>query len=310
MKRSGRVAIFGPNPLLSITVEALAADGGDDIHLHPAGQGVWVARMAAELGAEATLCGFIGGETGAVLRPLLEQLPVELRLIETAAASGAYVHDRRSGERVPVAQSAAASPTRHEMDDLFSVSCATALDSDVLALCGAYPSEAVPLEVFGKLVTDVRDNGVPVVVDLSPPQLQSALEGKPDLVKINDWQLAGFVLGPVDTPERMRAAGERLIEGGAGAAIVTRAEQPALVLRGGEAWELAPPSFERGAREGCGDSMMGAIAASMATGCEWERMLRLGAAAGAANFLRQGLGSADRTVVEDLARRVELRRLP
>jgi 1-phosphofructokinase len=309
MPPSGRVAIFGPHPLLSITVEALAADGGDDIHLHPAGQGVWVARMAAELGAAATLCGFIGGETGAVLRPLLEQLPVELRLVETATASGAYVHDRRSGERVPLAQHAAAPPSRHEVDDLFSVACATALDSDVLALCGGYPPEAVPLEVYGKLVTDVRDNGVPVVVDLSPPQLESALEGKPDLVKINDWEVAGFVLGPVDTPDLMRAAAERLIEGGAGAAIVTRAEQPALALRDGEAWELAPPRFERGAREGCGDSMMGAIAACIAAGCEWEQTLRIGAAAGAANFLRQGLGSADRTVVEDLAGRVELRPL-
>ena len=310
MPNRRRVAIFGPNPLLSITVEALTADGGDDIHLHPAGQGVWVARMAAELGAEATLCGFLGGETGAVLRPLLEQLPVELRLIETAAASGAYVHDRRSGKRVPVAQSAAAPATRHEVDNLFSVACATALDADVLALCGAYPAEAVPLEVFGKLVTDVRDNGVPVVVDLAPPQLQSALEGKPDLVKINDWEVASFVLGPVDTPQRMRAAAERLLEDGAGAAIVTRAEEPALVLRDGDAWELVPPRFERGGREGCGDSMMGAIAASMAAGCEWEQTLRLGAAAGAANFLRQGLGNADRSVVEDLARRVELRPLP
>lgn len=302
--------VFGPNPLLSITVETLAANGGDDIHLHPAGQGVWVARMAAELGAEATLCGFVGGETGAVLRPLLEQLPVEPRLVEAAAASGCYLHDRRSGERVPIAQRAAAPASRHEVDDLFSVACATAIDADVLALCGAYPAEALPLEVFGKLVADVRGNGTPVAVDLSPPQLQSALEGEPELVKINDWELAGFVAGPVDTPERMRDAAERLLAGGAGAAIVTRAEQPALVLREGRAWELVPPRFERGAREGCGDSMMGAIAACMAAGREWEETLRLGAAAGAANFLRQGLGNADRDVVEDLARRVELRPLP
>ena len=107
----------------------------------------------------------------------------------------------------------------------------------------------------------------------------------------------------------MRAALERLLEAGAGAAIVTRAEEPALVVRGEEAWELIPPRFDRGAREGCGDSMMGALAACMAAGRDWEETLRIGAAAGAANFLRHGLGSADRAVVEDLARRVELRPL-
>jgi 1-phosphofructokinase len=309
MSSRNRVAVFGPHPLLSITIEQLTTEGGDDIHLHAAGQGVWVARMAAELGAEAVLCGFIGGETGTVLRPLLERLPIELRLVETGAGSGSYLHDRRGGERVPIAQSPSAPPSRHEVDDLFSVACAAALDADVLAICGPYPFEALPLEIFGNLVADVKANGTPVIVDLSSPLLDSALEGKPDLVKINDWELAKFITGPVDTEARMRAAAQLLLDGGAGTAIITRAEEPAMVLRGDQAWELVPPRFERGAREGCGDSMMGGLAACMAAGLEWEETLRIGAAAGAANFLRRGLGSADRTVVTELARRVELRPL-
>lgn len=306
MAANARVAVFGPHPLLSITIEAMTSEGGDDIHVHAAGQGVWVARMAAELGAQAVLCGFIGGETGVALRPLLEQLPIELRLVETGEASGCYLHDRRSGERVPLAQSASLPPSRHEIDDLFSICCATALEAGALALCGPYPGEALPLEIYGNLVADVRANGTPVVVDLSPPRLDSALEGKPDLVKINDWELAKFISGPVDTDARFRAAAERLLEAGAGAVIITRAEEPALVLRGDEAWTLTPPRFERGAREGCGDSMMGALAACMANGCDWEETLRTGAAAGAANFLRHGLGSGDRAVVDGLAQRVEL----
>jgi 1-phosphofructokinase len=82
-----------------------------------------------------------------------------------------------------------------------------------------------------------------------------------------------------------------------------------MVLRDGDAWELVPPRFERGSREGCGDSMMGGLAYCMAAGLDWEETLRLGAAAGAANFLRHGLGSGTRATVEDLARKVELRPL-
>jgi 1-phosphofructokinase len=293
--------------MLSITVESLAGEGGDDIHLHPAGQGVWVARMAAELGADPVLCGFVGGETGAVLRPLLERMPIELRLVETAAPSGSYLHDRRGGERVPIAQRAAPPPTRHEVDGLFSGAVAAGLDARVLVVCNPYPGDALPQEIYGNLVADVKANGTPVAVDLSPPRLDSALEGGPDLVKINDWELASFIQGPVDTPARMRAAARRLLDAGARAAIITRAGEPALVLRGEDAWELIPPRFECGSREGCGDSMTGAIAACVATDLGWEETLRIGAAAGAANFLRHGLGSSSRAVVEDLARRVELR---
>jgi 1-phosphofructokinase len=309
MTGRGKVTVFGPHPMLSITVEALTSDGGDEIHLHAAGQGVWVARMAAELGASPVLCGFIGGETGTVLRPLLEQMSVELRLVETGEDSGSYLHDRRSGEREPIAQTASLPPSRHEIDELFSSTVAAALDSDVLALCGPYPGEALPLEIYGNLVADVKANGTPVVVDLSPPRLDSALEGGPDLIKINDWELAKYITGPVDSTERMRAAAQRLLDAGAGAVIITRAEEPAMVLRGDEAWELIPPRFERGSREGCGDSMMGGLAACMAAGLGWEETLRTSAAAGAANFLRHGLGSGSRPVIEDLARRVELRRL-
>jgi 1-phosphofructokinase len=309
MQSGGRVAVFGPHPMLEITLELLTTEGGDDIHLHPAGQGLWVARMAAELGAHTTLCGFLGGEIGTVLRPLLDQLPIELRLVETKDSSGAFLHDRRSGERVPVSQSVSLPPSRHEVDDLFSISCAAALDADVLAMCGPYPGEALPLEIYGEQVADVRANNTPVVVDLSPPRLDSALEGKPDLVKINDWELAKFISGPVDGEAKMRGAIEGLLEAGAGAAIVTRAEEPAMVVRGDEAWELVPPRFVRGKREGCGDSMMGGLAACMAAGLDWEETLRTAAAAGAANFLRNGLGSADREVVEELARKVELRPL-
>jgi 1-phosphofructokinase len=307
--RKPRVAIFSPNPMVSIGIESFSADGGDDIHIHPAGQGVWVARMAAELGAEPVLCGFIGGEVGKVLRPLLEEMPIELRLVETAEASGAYIHDRRSGEREPLSQSAALPASRHEVDELFSVSVAAALDCDLLAVCGPYPDNAVPLEIYGGLVADVKTNGVPVIVDLSSPRLDSALEGKPDLVKINDWQIAGFVSDAVDTEERMRAAVDKLLEAGAGAAIITRAEEPALAVRDGRAWEITPPRFERGAREGCGDSMMGALAATIGAGREWKDVLRLSAAAGATNFLRHGLGTGARSVVEELAPRVQVREL-
>jgi fructose-1-phosphate kinase PfkB-like protein len=55
--------------------------------------------------------------------------------------------------------------------------------------------------------------------------------------------------------------------------------------------------------------MMGGLAYCMAAGLDWDASLRLSAAAGAANFLRRGLGSGTRETVEELARRVDLAQL-
>ena len=302
---SGSVAIFGPHPLLTITIEKRQT-AGDEIHIHPGGQGVWVSRMAAELGAHPILCGFIGGETGTMLEPLLEQLPGERRVVRSSAASGCYVQDRRNGERALVSGAWSDSPSRHELDDLFSLTVAAALQSDVLVICNPMPPDVLPLEFYCNLAADVRGNGTPVLVDLSSPRLDSVLAAGPDLVKLNDWELAGFVQGPVSEPAEMRAAAERLRDAGAGTVLVTRGGAPALVLRGAQAWELVPPRFDRGAREGCGDSMMGAVAAAWAEGRDWQSSLRRGAAAGAANFLRHGLGTGSRSVVEELVADVRL----
>ena len=300
----GRVAVFGPNPLLSLTIER--GQAGDEVHLHAAGQGVWVARMAGEMGASPVLCGFVGGESEGTIGSLLEALPGELRLVETAGPAGCYVHDRRSGVRELVALMEPGRPSRHEIDELFSLTCATALQSDVVVVCNPFPGDALPSELYGDLVLDVSANGTPVLVDLSSPRLDSALEGGPALAKFNDWELAEFVGGAVGTDAAIRSALERIVDRGAKSALVTRAGESAIALRDGEFLELQSPRFERGSREGCGDSMMGALAASWAQGGDWERTLVLGMAAGATNFLRHGLGTGSRAVIEDLAGQVRV----
>ncbi len=300
------VAVFAPNPLLTVTLELEGAER-QRIHFHAGGQGVWVAGMARSMGAAPVLCGLLGGETGQLLRPLLEQVAgTQPHLVQTASASGCYVTDRRSGERELLAMALSDPPSRHELDELFSLTCAQALACRWLLVTNPLPGESLPLEVYGDLVADARAGGCRTLVDLSSPRLDSALAGTPDLVKINDWELAEFVCGPVSTPELLLAGAQRLRDAGAGSVIVTRGEQPALVLHEDEAWELVSPRFEHGFREGCGDAMMGALAAAWARGDCFERAVVLGAAAGAANFLRRGLGHASREVVEQLADAVRL----
>lgn len=300
--RPARVAVFAPHPMLTVTIEPEGPER-HGIHFHAGGQGVWVARAAVALGATPVLCGLIGGESGSLLAPLVERIvgAEQMRLVPTATASGCYVTDRRSGERELVAMSVSDPPSRHELDELFSLTCAEAIDCGWLVVTNPMPGGSLPLELYGDLIADVKGNGCKVLADLSSPRLDSALRGGPDLVKLNDWELAAFVRGPVDTDARLLAAAGRIQEGGAATVVVTRGEQPALVLHEGVAWQLTPPQLKKGFREGCGDSMMGAMAAVLAGGAGIEHALTVGAGAGAANFLRHGLGNVSPEVVERFA---------
>lgn len=304
-ERLFRVVVFGPDPLLSVTVESGGA--GDEVHVHAAGQGVWVARTAAELGAQPVLCCMLGGEIGMTLESLLERLAVERRVVWTAGSTGSYVVDRRGGERKLVASSLRPRPRRHEVDDLVSTTCAAAIGSGVLVMCNPYPAEGFPDDVYETVVADVKALGVPVIVDLSTPRLDRTLAHGPDLVKCNDWELAEYVRGPVDGQRGVDAA-RRVCDAGARAVAVTRAEAPILVvLADGDSFEVVPPPLPRGFREGCGDTMTGAVAAGWARGMSLRRALTLGAAAGSVNFLRHGLGTGSRPIIEEWTHQVALR---
>lgn len=305
----GRVVVFGPHPLLSVTIESRGE--ADDVHVHAGGQGVWLGRMAAELGADVTLCGFLGGETGAVLEGLLAELPFAARMTAATGASGCYVTDRRGEERHELARQVSPPPSRHELDALISGTIAAALGADVLAICNPFPGDQLPESVYAELAADARAGGTTVIADLSSPRLDALLPAAPRLVKVNDWELAEFVQGPVDPPELLLAAARRLQEGGAETVLVTRGGDPALWLGpDAEPRRLVPPALERGMREGCGDSMMGAVAAALADGRPLDEAVVLGAGAGAANFLHAGLGSGDRDTVERLAALVRLEPYP
>lgn len=307
---SPRVAVFGSHPILTITVESRATGDSDDIHVHAGGQGVWVARMAGELGASPVLCGTVGGETGAVIAGLLQSLPFDTRLVSVAAASGCYVIDRRSGDRRPFATAWSLPMSRHELDDLFSTTVSAAMAADVLVVTNPLPGDALPAEFYRNLVADVRSMGTPVLVDLSPPRLDAALDGAPALVKLNDWELAQFVVGPVDEAPDRRAAVARLRDLGAESVIVTRGGLPAFATApDGREYEFTPPRFDHGSPEGCGDSMMGGMATGWAQGLPWLDVVTLGMAAGAANFLRHGLGTGVRGMVEQLTPQIGCRDL-
>lgn len=301
------LAIFAPNPLLTVTIEREGEAGPERIHFHAGGQGVWVAASALSLGATPILCGFVGGEPGALLRPLIEHATgAQPRLVASAGPSGCYVTDRRSGQRQLVAMELSDAPSRHELDELFSIACAQAIACGWLVVTNPFPAQSLPLEVYGDLVADARAGGARTLVDLSSPRLDSALAGEPDLVKLNDWELAEYVRGPVSEPASLLAAARSLRDAGARAVLVTRGEQPALALEGERAWRLTPPRFEHGFREGCGDAMMGALAAVWASSGDLQRALVMGAAAGAANFLRRGVARASREVIDGLAQQVTL----
>ena len=94
-----------------------------ELHIHPGGQGVWQARLITALDVSVTLCACAGGEIGRVLERLIAD-EGGLRVVRGDTATGWYVHDRRNGERVEIAEHPGQPLTRHDIDELYGMALA------------------------------------------------------------------------------------------------------------------------------------------------------------------------------------------
>lgn len=286
------LTVFSPSPILTVTIEA----GGicPEVHFHAGGQGIWVARMAAELGAKVSLCVPLGGESGTVLRSLLDHEGVSVLGVETAGANAAYIHDRRSGEREAIVETPSPVLERHELDDLYSV-CATAgLASDVTLLTGERQSGVLPPETYERLTADLRANGCTVLGDLTGEPLRAALRGGLSLLKMSDEELSADDRSRrIDRPD-LAAAMVQLQAEGADSVLVSRAAKPALVLADDRLLEVEAPRLRAIDHRGAGDAMFGALGVCIGAGIALPDAVRFGAAAGTVNVTRQVVTTSSR----------------
>lgn len=303
------VCVFAPVTLLTVTLENSAADE-EELHIHPGGQGVWVARMITTLGARAVLCTPLGGETGAVIRYLLELEGITVREIQAPSANGAWIQDRRGGERKSIWEGEAGTLGRHEIDELYSATLAGAMAAGVCVIAGAHETEHVlDDDVYQRLAADLAASGVRVVADLSGPELRAVLGAGIHLVKLSHEELLADGWAEDDSDEGLLAGIARLRTGGATNVVLSRAGAGAIAVVDDETYSVQAPELEVADPRGAGDSMTAALAVAMTRGLTWPDALRLAAAAGGTNVTRHGSGTGRADTIVQLAERVTVSRL-
>ena len=297
------ICVFAPSPILTVTIESEHDDDEAEIHVHAGGQGFWIARLLAELDVRVILCCALGGETGTVLRGLLDGSRVDVVAVD-GGRNGAYVHDRRAGDRREVATMAAAELSRHEVDDLYGATLVEAVAADVTVLSGPQDDGVIDDDVYRRLALDIRANGGRVVADLSGERLSAALEGGVDVLKVSEEELEDD--GRLASNGSLEAAMEELARNGARNVVVTHGDERATALVDGRFVRVTAPKLEAVETRGAGDSLTAAISAAIARGHDVVDALRFGGAAGALNVTRRGLGSGGQEQIERLAADVRI----
>jgi 1-phosphofructokinase len=303
------VAVLEPSLMLMVAIGS-DAQGRAEVHFHAGGQGFWVARMVAELGARALLCAPLGGRSGDLLPVLAQRDGVTVDGVRSHRSNVVWISTGPDGEEATVVQTPPPPLDRHEVDRLYGAMLAAGLEAGVAVLTGLASPAIMPAEVYRRLAHDLTANGVVVVADLSHEPLARALDGGVAVLKMSDEELVerGWAAGR--TRGEAVSGIERLRSMGAGAVVVSRGPEPLVAdLGAGRLVEVLPPTLEELNPRGAGDATTGALAAALAMGARLEDALRLAAAAGAVNVTRRGLGTGERRAIEHIVDHVEVRPL-
>jgi 1-phosphofructokinase len=293
-------------PLLSLTVSVEGSPAGEELHLHAGGQGFWVGQLMRELGTGVTLVAPRGGETGTVLAALVDAACVRLHAVAIQASNGALLEDGRTSPRGKIATTPNPQLTRHDVDEMYGALVVEALETNVCVLAGPGVEPVLDPAVYQRLAADLAVNHTPTVADLSGEALPRALVGGVSVLKTSADDLRADGLLHTDDLADTLACARDFAARGADTAVVTRAEHGAVAVHGDEAWIVRAPPLEPAQPRGSGDAFTGGLASAVAAGRSLEDALRIGAAAGALNVTRRGLGSGSREQIERLANHVTI----
>ena len=301
------VAALAPSLDLTYAVDGLRLGA---IHRTPpalavaGGKGLNMVRAAATMGAHCRVVALLGGRTGQRIADLLRSEGVDLVAVDSGAETRICVSiaDPGRGDLTELYADSPDPPPEVLADFAGVVAGALSGPAGWLSFSGRAPGRSA--QILAELITAGHTAGQRVAVDTHSEALPSALERRPELVKINRGEAAQLLERPQDDDLAEMAAlihdrtgGMVVLTDGGGGAVGCDGSR---ILRAGD-------TGVRGAYPvGSGDAFLGGMVAALDQGADLADGLVMGMACGTANALVPGPGRLDRATAYALARTITL----
>lgn len=281
-----------------------------EAHTTAGGKGVNVARALKLLGRPVIATGLAGGATGSRILELLveEAILNDFTRIREQSRTNLSVVDPTSGdqteinERGPVVGS-------DEIDRFLEKLRYLAKGAAFCVIAGSIPP-GVDNGVYAQLISELRELGVPVLLDSDGEPMRAGLRAEPTVVAPNVTEAEEAVGHEFSDDEDLSLGLGSLLEMGAGEAVITREAGCVAICGGGvdrRRYEVDIEPLEPIAAVGSGDAFVAGYVAARYERASPADCLAYGVACGAESTQHLGAGNLDPVEVERLLSRVNVR---
>ncbi len=302
------------NPAFDVTIRLPVMEPGEvnrssAVSTHPAGKGINVARVLADLGHTITVSGFLGQDNAGPFEALFAdyrmidafvRVPGETRSNIKIAEDGGRVTDVNGpGPQIEEAMQAA---LRKQLQII-------APGHDAVVIAGSLPRGVDPVWLAA-LITELGQLGLRVAVDTSGAALQAALRAKPWLVKPNAEELAHALGQPAEDETSLHTLAAQLRALGVQHVVASQGAQGVCWFGEGIALSAKPPRVKVLSTVGAGDSLLAGMVHGLLSDMPPERTLALATAIAAHAVTQLGVGVRDAARITELEQQVDVRPLP
>ena len=298
------------NPALDLTGSlATIALGSVNVvdkgSLHPAGKGVNVAKVLAELGADVTVTGLLGADNQEPFCQLFEQMGATDKFVRVAGASRINVklvekNGQVSDINFPGVAVTAANILAFEKT-LFEL----AVTHDVFVIAGSLPQGITP-EMCANWLEKLHKLGKKVLFDSSKTALDAGLDAHPWLVKPNDEELAEWAGKALETQQQCMEVAEQIATKGIANVVVSLGAKGVMWFNH-EGWLHAqPPKMDVISTVGAGDTLVAGLCWGELNQHSKAQSLQFATALSAYAVTQVGVGVKDISKVNSIAQDVTL----
>lgn len=254
------------------------------------GKGLNVSKVIKLCGEDIIATGFVGGHAGAYVEDLLKEHAILTDFVHTQSETRSCINILASDGTSTEFLEPGAPVTLDEVNQLIQKLNDLIDKSDVITISGSVP-KGVENTFYADLVTTIKEKGKQVILDTSGELLKNGIKACPTLIKPNSEELEALLGISIHNREEVIEAAKKLHETGIEYVVVSLGSDGALLICKEGVFHGKPPKITPVNTVGCGDSMVGAFAVSLARKLPIDEALRYSVAVSAANALTMATGS-------------------
>lgn len=276
-----------------------------EVEYTPGGNGLNTAKIIKSFNEPIKVTGFCGGRSGEYVKETLDHMGIEhdfITINDETRSRIAVLSDY--GVQTEIVEKSP-SISGEEVLKLYELYKNMIQDAEIICASGELP-RGLPVDIYRDLILMAKDQGKKFILDTSGEALKLGIKASPFLIKPSRnelEELMGFIM--TSEAEMVKAA-RYITENGVEIAVISLGKNGAIVLYGDYYYRVNVPSIKAVNPAGAGDAMMAGLAVSLFRDYDFEYVLRIGAACGAANAMEAEMGKIDMALMKSIMNEIEI----